>query len=104
MLPKSVQGSAHPSLAVLFSAGLDSAVLLAHAIRSTPGDATVQPIYITAGLAWESEELAAADRLLRSAAFASRARPLVTLSADMRDVYPAAHRAMPPVLPITRIT
>jgi 7-cyano-7-deazaguanine synthase len=80
-------------VAVLFSAGLDSAVLLAHAAREHPAD-QVQPVYVSAGLAWESEERAMADRLLSSRAFAGRVLPLVTLSVDMRDVYPATHWAI----------
>ncbi|MEO8076141.1 MAG: 7-cyano-7-deazaguanine synthase [Acidobacteriota bacterium] len=81
-------------VAVLFSAGLDSAVLLAHAARQAPGDARVQPIYVSAGLAWEGEERAMADRLLRSGAYAPTILPLVTLQVDMRDVYPASHWAV----------
>ena len=43
------------SVAVLLSAGLDSAVLAASEARSSH----VHPIYVSAGLAWEQEELAA---------------------------------------------
>jgi 7-cyano-7-deazaguanine synthase len=97
--------------AVLFSAGLDSAVLLAEAIRmpadarghapGVPVDAPggvrprmVQPIYVSAGLAWERNELETARRLLTCAPFAGRVMPLVTLQMDMRDVYPATHWAV----------
>jgi 7-cyano-7-deazaguanine synthase len=91
--------------AVLFSAGLDSAVLLADAIDPSPERDTdpkangispplVQPIYVSAGLAWERHELEAAERLLKSAPFAGRVLPLVTLQMDMRDVYPATHWAV----------
>ena len=80
-------------VAVLFSAGLDSAVLLAHAAREHPV-AQVQPVYVSAGLAWEREERAMADRLLGSGAFGARVLPLVTLTVDMRDVYPATHWAI----------
>jgi 7-cyano-7-deazaguanine synthase len=76
-------------VAVLFSAGLDSAVLLAHALAQ--GDA--QPIYVGSGLAWEQAERAAAARLLASPAFPG-ARPLVSLTVDMRDVYPSSHWAV----------
>ncbi len=79
-------------IAVLFSAGLDSAVLLANAARRQVQ--AVQPIYVSAGLAWEGEELAAAKRLLDSGAYDSRVRPLVSLSVDMRDVYPPSHWAV----------
>ena len=76
--------------AVLFSAGLDSAVLLARAV--TEGRA--HPIYVRAGLAWEAEELAAAATLLGAAPFAGTVEPMVTLTVDMRDVYPAHHWAV----------
>lgn len=82
----------HP-IAVLFSAGLDSAVLLAHAADENAATA-VQPVYVRAGLAWEGEERAMAERLLGSAAYAGRMLPLVTLAVDMRDVYPPMHWAV----------
>ena len=46
--------------AVLFSGGLDSAVLVAHAAQQ----GAVQPIYVSAGLAWESAELRTATLCL----------------------------------------
>jgi 7-cyano-7-deazaguanine synthase len=76
--------------AVLFSAGLDSAVLLA-AAAARP---VVQPIYVSAGLAWEASELACAARLLALPPYAGRVRPLARLTVDMRDVYPASHWAV----------
>ena len=76
-------------IAILFSAGLDSAVLAADAARHV----AVQPIYISVGLAWERQELALASRLLQSPPYA-RVRPLVTLTFDMRDIYPATHWAI----------
>jgi 7-cyano-7-deazaguanine synthase len=79
-------------IAVLFSAGLDSAVLLAEAARRDVD--TVQPIYVSAGLAWERQERAAATRLLDSGAYGARVLPLVSLSVDMRDVYPPSHWAV----------
>jgi 7-cyano-7-deazaguanine synthase len=81
--------------AVLFSGGLDSAVLLAHA--ATTG--RVQPLYVAVGLAWESEELAMADRLLAHTVVAANVLPLVRLRFDMTDVYPPSHwaiRGQPP--------
>jgi 7-cyano-7-deazaguanine synthase len=78
------------STAVLLSGGLDSAVLLAD--EATRGD--VQPIYISVGLAWEDAERAMVARFLSSAPIAGRARPLVSLSVDMRDVYAATHWAV----------
>jgi 7-cyano-7-deazaguanine synthase len=100
-----------PGTGVMFSAGLDSAVLLAHAVAQLPraaadaaagpqGPATsdvagrVTPIYVRAGLAWEPNELAAADRVLASGAYGSGLMPLVSLQMDMRDVYPASHWAV----------
>jgi 7-cyano-7-deazaguanine synthase len=78
-----------PPAAVLFSSGLDSAVLLADAAREGPA----VPLYVSVGLAWESEELALAARLLASPPY-RHARPLVALRFDMRDVYPATHWAI----------
>jgi 7-cyano-7-deazaguanine synthase in queuosine biosynthesis len=80
-------------VAVLFSAGLDSAVLLAHAARRFPS-AQIQPIYVSAGLAWEQEEMAMAQRFLAAQAFSSRLAALVALTVDMRDIYPATHWAI----------
>jgi 7-cyano-7-deazaguanine synthase len=73
--------------AVLLSGGLDSAVLLAD--EASRGD--VQPIYIGAGLAWESAERDVIARLLDAPAVRGRTRPLVSLSVDTRDVYTATH-------------
>jgi 7-cyano-7-deazaguanine synthase len=78
-----------PDVAVLLSGGLDSAVLVAHASRT----AVVQPIYVSAGLAWEREERALVDRLLQSPRYASGILPLVALVADATDIYPATHWA-----------
>ena len=76
--------------AVLFSAGLDSAVMLAQAAAAGPA----HPIYVRAGLAWEAEESASAARLLASPPFAGSVEPVVTLTVDMRDVYPLHHWAV----------
>ena len=73
--------------AVLLSGGLDSAVLLAE--EASRGE--VQPIYVSAGLAWEPAECAAIARFLASDGVGRRVRPLVSLSVDMRDVYAASH-------------
>jgi 7-cyano-7-deazaguanine synthase len=75
--------------AVLLSGGLDSAVLLAE--EAARDD--VQPIYVSVGLAWEEAERDAVARFLEAAAL-RRARPLVTLNVDMRDVYAATHWAI----------
>src|SRR5689334_11779704 len=74
---------------VLFSAGLDSAVLLADAVERY---GSAQPVYVRAGLAWEDVEHEVARRFL--AMRDDRVRPLVTLTIDMRDVYPASHWAI----------
>ena len=75
--------------AVLFSAGLDSAVLAAAEARH----GRVQPIYVSCGLAWEAEELAAVDRLLATPAFAV-VSPLARLTFTARDLYPPTHWAL----------
>jgi 7-cyano-7-deazaguanine synthase len=81
----------HMRSGILLSGGLDSAVLLID--ESTRGE--VHPIYIGAGLAWESGERSALERFLASPAVRGRiARPLVALSVDMSDVYAATHWAI----------
>src|SRR5580704_5085174 len=75
--------------AVLVSGGLDSAVLLAE--ESARGD--VQPIYVSVGLQWEAAERGAVAQFLEEAAIGN-ARPLVSLSVDMHDVYDRTHWAI----------
>ena len=77
------------STAVLLSGGLDSAVLLAEEAAND----TVQPIYVSVGLAWEEAERLATMQLLASGKIGPRVKPLVSLTVDMTDVYPAAHWA-----------
>jgi 7-cyano-7-deazaguanine synthase len=77
------------STAVLLSAGLDSAVLAASEARSS----VVHPIYVSTGLAWEGEELAALERLLASAPFRT-CEPVARLEFPARDLYPATHWAL----------
>ena len=77
--------------AVLFSAGLDSAVLLARAAAEEP---LPQPVYVSTGLAWERAEQVVAARLVHTLAHRYALRPMVTLTVDMRDTYPPAHWAM----------
>jgi 7-cyano-7-deazaguanine synthase len=81
--------------AVLFSGGLDSAVLLADVAEAARkrGQERVVALYISVGLAWEAEERRIASALLATAPFAD-VRDLVTLSFDMRDVFPATHWAV----------
>jgi 7-cyano-7-deazaguanine synthase len=76
--------------AVLFSAGLDSAVLVAEEARR----GAVYPLYVSVGLAWEQAEQAMAARMLRSPAFGDTIRPLTILHFTMRDVYPPTHWAV----------
>jgi 7-cyano-7-deazaguanine synthase len=79
------------AIAVLCSGGLDSAVLVAEALREADG---VVPIYVSVGFAWEAEERRMLDRLLDSPPFAAKVRPAVHLQFDMRDVFPATHWAV----------
>ena len=78
------------AVAVLCSAGLDSAVLLADAVSK----ARAVPIYVATGLAWEAAEQQALERLLKAAPYLGRVADLVTLHVDMRDVYPSTHWAI----------
>jgi 7-cyano-7-deazaguanine synthase len=77
--------------AVLFSGGLDSAVLLARELETAD---PVHPVHVRSGLAWEPAEAQAMSRLLAAAPFAGRAQPLIPLTVDMRDVYPPTHWAI----------
>jgi 7-cyano-7-deazaguanine synthase len=53
----------------------------------------VQPIYVSAGLAWETQELQALERLLAAPVFATLA-PLARLTLTVRDLYPPTHWAL----------
>ena len=75
---------------VLCSAGLDSAVLVAHEAKG--GD--VQPVYVTAGLAWERAEKRLAARLLAAPIFAVHVRPLELIACPVADIYPPTHWAL----------
>jgi 7-cyano-7-deazaguanine synthase len=91
-----VRSEAGQGEAVLFSGGLDSAVLLASVAadaRRRGTQARVVPIYVSVGLAWEGDERAIADRLLLSEP-CKDVQPLATLGFDMRDVYPPTHWAV----------
>jgi 7-cyano-7-deazaguanine synthase len=79
------------SSVVLFSGGLDSAVLLA---LQRARDDVVWPVHVRSGLAWEEAEAHAIGRLLDAAPFAGRIGRLATIAVDMRDVYPADHWAV----------
>jgi 7-cyano-7-deazaguanine synthase len=88
----------HPdqgATAALFSAGLDSAVLVAE--EAQRGD--VYPLYVSVGFAWEPAERAMAARLLQTALYDGRVRALTALQFTMGDVYPPSHwaiRGQPP--------
>ena len=77
------------STAVLFSAGLDSAVLAAAEARAS----TVHLVYVSCGLAWEHEELAAVDCLLATPAYRG-VQPVARLTFTVADLYPANHWAL----------
>src|SRR5215467_12076955 len=78
--------------AVLLSGGLDSAILVAD--EATRAGSPVQPIYVSAGLAWERAERSVVDQFLTAPAMQGLARPLAVLNVDMRDVYAATHWAI----------
>lgn len=75
-------------LTVLFSSGLDSAVMLAKA--AADGE-DVQPVYVSTGLAWEHDEQAMAARFV---AALPGVRPMKVLTVDMTDIYPSTHWAV----------
>lgn len=89
-----------PRTAVLFSGGLDSAVLLARELEGPDGPTSdvaqgaTQPIHVRAGLAWEDAEARTIERLLAEPPFAGRVAPVITLTIDMREVYPPTHWAV----------
>ncbi|MBI3264764.1 MAG: 7-cyano-7-deazaguanine synthase [Acidobacteria bacterium] len=79
-----------PESLVLCSGGLDSVVLAAYEAR----ERRVQPVYVSAGLWWETSELETLRRILRGPAFQPRVRPPVELTFDVRDIYPSTHWAI----------
>lgn len=83
-----------PRTAVLFSGGLDSAVLLARELEGHESQRGTQPIHVRSGLAWEDAEARTIQRLLEKPPFAGRVAPLITLTVDMREVYPQTHWAV----------
>jgi 7-cyano-7-deazaguanine synthase len=76
-------------VAVLFSSGLDSAVLAAAEARAD----AVHPIYVSCGLAWETEELRIAERLLAAPAYHG-VQPIARLTFTVADLYPPTHWAL----------
>jgi 7-cyano-7-deazaguanine synthase len=84
---KAAVASAH-KCAVLFSGGLDSAVLVADATRRL---GAVRAFYVSVGFAWEAEELAMAARLFARPPFEGSYE---VLRFDMTDVFPPTHWAV----------
>jgi 7-cyano-7-deazaguanine synthase len=83
-----------PTSAVLFSGGLDSAVLLARELEGSESQRGVQPIHVRAGMSWEDAEARTIQHLLDAPPFAGRVSPVITLTVDMREVYPPSHWAV----------
>jgi 7-cyano-7-deazaguanine synthase len=81
-----MQESETPTVAVLISGGVESAVLCGDYLRS---HRRVQPIYVSCGLYWERDELAAARAFLDAIAGegGGELAPLVVLDEPIRDVY-----------------
>ncbi len=73
--------------AVLCSGGLDSVVMLAWAAQR----AGVHPIYVRAGLAWESQELAALRRIVQPS---RTIVPIAVVNFDVGDLYSTSHWAV----------
>ena len=80
---------------MLFSGGLDSAVLLADVAAAARAGrrGPVLALYVSVGFAWEREERRIAAALLGTAPF-DGVGDLVQLSFDMRDVFPPSHWAV----------
>src|SRR5258708_35182477 len=84
--------------AVLFSGGLDSAVLVADALAARAAAKAAAPVlalYVSVGFAWETEERAMAARLFAGPPFAGAVEPPVLLRFDMRDIFPSTPWAVP---------
>ena len=81
------------STAVLLSGGLDSAVLLAE--EAAAGE--VQPVYVSAGLAWERAEQAIVSRFLARPSPNGRVRPLVSLTVARRCKLGAMSESYPTI-------
>jgi 7-cyano-7-deazaguanine synthase len=78
------------STAVLTSGGLDSVVLLAAEAQRH----TVQPIYVSCGLAWEPVERESLTRFLAAYRAPRPILPLATLEFLLSDIYPKQHWAI----------
>lgn len=75
---------AHPSIAVLASGGLDSALLIGDLARTR----VVHPVYIESGMRWEAEEKRALSRFL-SALAAPMVQAITVLSIPSAPLYGA---------------
>ena len=75
--------SGDKALAVLCSGGVDSAVLLAEALRIRPA---VYPLYIRTGMVWENVEFAHLQRFLETLP-QMQLKPLTVLNEPIADVY-----------------
>jgi 7-cyano-7-deazaguanine synthase len=73
----------NPTVAVLFSGGLDSSILLAHLLARQQ---RVQPLYVDSQLHWQNEERHWAERFLRAIDVPLVER-LVVLSLPLADLY-----------------
>ena len=73
-------------VAALASGGLDSSVLIAELAR----EADVYPVYVRAGMVWESDEQTALERYL-SALQSPRVHELTVLSVPVAPLYPDGH-------------
>ena len=71
-------------IAILVSGGLDSAILVAEALR---GAAAVHPLYVRNGFSWEAVELAHLRRFLEAVG-APALRPLQILDLPVADLAP----------------
>lgn len=83
MTAASPSAGALPPLAVLVSGGLDSAILLAEALRD---HAAVHPLYVRFGLYWETAELDHLRRFLQ-AIRTPALQPLQVLDLPVKDLY-----------------
>ena len=68
---------------VLFSGGLDSAILIGHFLHQS---CDVVPLFIRSGLSWQHEELLSVRRFCRAVASPRLAEPVV-LDMPLADVY-----------------
>jgi 7-cyano-7-deazaguanine synthase len=71
------------TVAVLFSGGLDSAILLTHLLAQQQ---RVQPLFVDSDLFWQPEELRWARRFLQAVDSPSL-EPLIVLTMSLADVY-----------------